>query len=166
MAVLLTPNPPPSRKGPALETKLGNPIDNYQVTEISKFERNQFHNYERRYSGRIEIRSQATPMYNCHGLTFACRRSGIYDSSALNLILQDDAYKEIPPDQVLPGDIILYYGRDGDIEHSGIVVSTPRIDPLRIPLVVSKWGKYHEILHLANECDYNFSLAKYYRITT
>ncbi len=151
-------------KGLLMQTMASSDIPNYQVKEISQFERNQFGAYERKFGTGVEIRSEATPLYNCHGLTFGSRRTGIYDPSVVELILKDDAYVDVPEDRVLPGDIILYIGEDGDIEHSGIVVTTPSKDLLRIPMVVSKWGKYREILHLANKCDYNFSNVRYCRM--
>ena len=76
----------------------------------------------------------------------------------------DDSYTEIQEVGVLPGDVIMYFGPNGDIDHSGIVLSRPADEPLGIPRVMSKWGKYAEVIHWANRCPYEFVGAKYYRI--
>ena len=84
----------------------------------------------------------------------------------------EDCYSEI--DSPIPGDIILYYTDEGDVEHSGIVVSEPVNEPvgiddpnihlIRLPMVVSKWGAWREVLHFANHCPYTFTDVKYYRV--
>ena len=96
-------------------------------------------------------------------MTFASRRTGIFERAVINQILDEDGYVEVSASQVLPGDVIIYFAPDGDTEHSGIVVSAPTID-LGIPQVVSKWGKYSEFVHWANSCPYTFAKARYYRI--
>lgn len=109
------------------------------------------------------VRSGSTALYNCHGLSFACRRTRIVSSAALQLILRDDDYQEVSFKEVREGDVILYIGEDGDIEHSGIVVSEP--DPqFGMPNVVSKWGSGPEFVHAANNCPYDISRARCYRI--
>ena len=107
-------------------------------------------------------RTNPNPIYNCHGLTFASRRTWITDNESLHHIINDDGYKKIDLEQVLPGDIILYFSEDGDIMHSAIVISKPD-NHLKIPQVLSKWGKYKEIIHVANNCPYDFNV-EYYRV--
>jgi hypothetical protein len=81
----------------------------------------------------------------------------------LHKILEHDEYDVVAPEDILPGDIIIYWGQKGDIEHSGIVVD--KGDPmLKIPLIISKWGKFKELIHRANNCPYNYINSKYYRI--
>ena len=148
----------------ALQTRKRWNIPNGQVTEISILELNNAKLLLRRYSTSIlDYRTDPTPIYNCHGLTFASRRTGIYEVSAIHKILDDDEYKRVEIEAVLPGDAILYFDEDGDIEHSGIVVSRPQAT-LKVPQVVSKWGKFQEVIHWASQCPYNYSTAKYYRI--
>jgi hypothetical protein len=78
-------------------------------------------------------------------------------------MLYHDEYEEVAKKDLLMGDIILYYGEKGDIEHSGIVVGIP--DPeFGIPMIVSKWGKFKEKLHMANQCPYNYNTVRYHRI--
>ena len=112
----------------------------------------------------VEIRTSSDPEYNCHGLTFASRRTGIHDPAVLSLILEDDRYREVPLTDVLPGDVILYHNRLGDIEHSGVVASKP--GAIGIPYVFSKWGKFMEVFHLANRCPYTYELPKFYRVVS
>lgn len=103
--------------------------------------------------------------YNCHGLTFASRRTWIHEAQEVRKILSDDEYEKIaPPEVIMPGDIAVYF-KDGDIEHSGIVVG---ISPgeLRVPIILSKWGACHEVVHRVYESEYDSRNVGYYRIKT
>ncbi|MCI0488620.1 MAG: hypothetical protein L0229_18690 [Blastocatellia bacterium] len=147
-----------------VQTCLGNDVSNTQVLTISTYEKNQFQTYDI-YRGKVEFRGNPSPIYNCHGLTFASRRTGIHESKEISKILQDDNYQEIiHPHPVLPGDVVLYFSDDGDVEHSGIVICKPDDTNLNIPVVISKWGKYCEVIHWANVCPYDSSRLRYYRI--
>jgi hypothetical protein len=148
-----------------LDTALGNPINNEQTSEFSAFERAQADALYRRYNKAI-LRSNPDPLYNCHGLTFACRRTGIHDTSEIEKILSDDRYRRVSEEEAKPGDIILYFDDKGEIEHSGIILSAPAEVHLKIPLIVSKWGKFAEFLHFANYGPYSdsFARAQYFRI--
>lgn len=157
-----------SRRLP-LATTEGNDIENEQFVEIiyQDVSRNNqlLEEYGNKVSDAFRRRCQhISPIYNCHGLTFASRRTGIFDNAVLEQILQEDSYVLIPTDQVLPGDVILYYGPGNDIEHSGIVVESPKPVSLNVPLVYSKWGRHLEGVHLANRCPYSFTDARYYRV--
>ena len=160
-AIIIDPNRP---KSLALETCRANAIDNERLYEISPSETNSFRDFDRDYGGNVHRRSNPTPHYNCHGLTFASRRTGIFENEVLQQILRDDGYLEVARDSVLPGDVILYFDEYGGCEHSGIVISRPQADNLYVPWVCSKWGKYAELLHLANDCPYSFANVKYYRV--
>lgn len=85
--------------------------------------------------------------YNCHGLTFACRRTHIEKSAAIQLIITDDEYQEVPESDTLPGDVVLYSLPSGDVSHSGVVVAAPLSSSE--PLVCSKWGGAGEFVHEA-----------------
>jgi hypothetical protein len=150
----------------ALESCAARPIDNERLYEISAYETNLFRQFDADY-GTNERRSDPTPIYNCHGLTFASRRTGIFESSTIGQILNEDGYVEIPQARVLEGDVIMYFDQEsGDFEHSGIVILRPKPENLNVPVVCSKWGKYAEVVHLANNCPYNFGAVKYYRVRT
>src|SRR5689334_256822 len=93
-----------------LDTSAGKPILNQQEQE----------NKQPLASARVEagvkapsfIRATTHPRYNCHGLTFASRRTGIHDDGEINRILKEDGYKPIQAEHVLPGDCILYFNID------------------------------------------------------
>jgi hypothetical protein len=80
--------------------------------------------------------------------------------------LREDGYQRVAAGAVMPGDTILYIDDAGEPEHSGLVVHGPSRNPQHfgIPLIVSKWGAYAELIHWANHCPYNFAGAKYYRV--
>jgi hypothetical protein len=102
--------------------------------------------------------------YNCHGMTFANRRTGIYESSEIYKILTDDNYRQVSIDDTLPGDIALYFDESGDITHSGIVVKEIEAGGyLKIPFIISKMGMLHEVKHSAFICPYDSRNIKYYR---
>jgi len=96
--------------------------------------------------------------YNCHGLTFASRRTWIWKPQEIQKILRDDEYEEVPVQEVLPGDIVIY-DQQGDAEHSGIVMSRGPV-----PIILSKWGTAHEVVHRVNDCPYDSMRITYYRI--
>lgn len=151
----------PQEKQLRLDSSLGNPIDNGQYNEISDYELSQYSKIKT--DNILHRRCEATARYNCHGMTFASRRTGIYESSVVAQVLKEDGYSEISQNKVLPGDVIVYYSDDGDAEHSGVVVSLPD-GTFGIPQVMSKWGKYAEFIHWANQSPYSFAVVKYYRI--
>lgn len=146
-----------------LQTRLGNDIDNAQSFVISTFERSQFSLLDSQYKDIVTFRGNPTGIYNCHGLVFASRRTGIHNPQELFKILTEDGYEQVTVDKVIPGDIVLYFQSDGDIEHSGFVISYP--DPLfKMPLILSKWGKYREAVHYANQGPYDKTNIRYYRV--
>jgi hypothetical protein len=108
--------------------------------------------------------------FNCHGLTFAARRTLIHASSEIQKILVEDGYHNIVWSEVMAGDIAIYrtaVSVGGAIEHSGIVV---RRDPpiggiFPEPFILSKWGVCHEAIHRATDCPYSDGCTiSYYRI--
>jgi len=127
-----------------LQTASRNDIPNTQRSEISAFERNWAADLSARYAPAT-IRTEVSASYNCHGLTFASRRTRIEEFSSLALILKDDKYEEVSRKQALPGDIVIYYDNNGDLTHSGLVVLND--PPLYIPLICSKWGNGPELVH-------------------
>lgn len=97
--------------------------------------------------------------YNCHGLTFAARRTEISDASEVRKILQDDDYDAVNLKDIMPGDIIIYF-KDGDLEHSGVVVDCQSLGPF----ILSKWGGAHEVVHFFSDCPYDASDVRYFRV--
>ncbi|MBN1422401.1 MAG: hypothetical protein JXP34_26735 [Planctomycetes bacterium] len=145
------------------QTRMGWDIPNTQSFDSGLTDQCQLEDQKLKYK-KAEFRTGLIPIFNCHGLTFAARRTAISDTSAVRRILKEDCYTRISPDQVQPGDIILYTSStDGDLEHSGVVIALPDERPL-VPKILSKWGFGAEVLHWANDCPYDFSQAAYYRI--
>jgi hypothetical protein len=102
--------------------------------------------------------------YNCHGLTFGARRAQIIPSTVIRMIIGDDDYRAVQKKEAMAGDIILYIGENGDIEHSGIVLTTPNPDLLFTFKVLSKWGDAHEVIHDVGDCPYDATQIEFYRI--
>lgn len=108
------------------------------------------------------LNTAPTSAYNCHGLTLASKRTGIYDTSVIERILSDE-YLEVKSSDVIVGDIVIYYeSTSNDITHSAIVVEVPGILP-KIPRVLSKIKYYKEIVHYVNNSAYG-SNYRFYRI--
>jgi hypothetical protein len=129
-----------------LQTARGTDIENEQGVEISTFERNWMATLAHDHPQAV-LRTSESATYNCHGMTFASRRTQIWSAPAVRLILVEDSYTEITDvHDVLPGDVVVYYGDDGDPSHSGNVVENA--PPLFVPRIVSKWGKGPELVHL------------------
>jgi len=146
-----------------LDSAIGNHIQNRQVPTISFFERNFSDGLLKEYQN-VTPRSPLCPVYNCHGLTFGSRRTWIDRSPEVFKILTEDSYQDISDNSIYEGDIIIYYGPDNDIEHSGIVVSRPSSKNNHVPIIVSKWGKGQEMIHKFHECPYYLHNIRYYRI--
>jgi hypothetical protein len=153
----------------ALQTSKGNDISNAQDLEIPAHRREQAEALIREQLGldftQVTRRRQATATYNCHGMTFACRRTGIYDLTAVRLVLSDDGYGEIRDRDLLPGDIALYFGAEPDeLIHSGIVVAVERIGKVAVPTILSKWGVAGEYTHSPRRCPYQDAKSiRFYR---
>src|SRR5436309_365990 len=106
----------------ALQTRAGNDIENRQYPEYTSHERWQQEGLLK--TGHMlavsaaSLRCGASNIYNCHGMTFACRRTGIHEQKVVELILRDDGFKAKPAKEARPGDVVLYF--EGDtLAHSG-----------------------------------------------
>lgn len=147
----------------ALATRRGREIPNEQVPDLSPFKAEALVSMHKRDYGFAEMRRRHTGQYNCHGLTFANRRTGIYDPSIVGLILQEDGYREIGISEVQAGDIAVYY--DGEeIEHTGIVIDVVNVEGIlarRVPRLMSKWGSAAEYIHMVTEGPYSQCQIRY-----
>ncbi len=132
-----------------LETSKGSGVNNWQGREIASCQLNWSRELPKQFPNAIP-RTEPSPSYNCHGLVFACRRASIENRAAINLILKDDEYVEIPMSNVLPGDIVIYYSPQGDPNHSGIILEYS--DRLIVPIIFSKWGCAGEYIHALRDC--------------
>lgn len=116
--------------------------------------------HEKEYQDAIHRPVGPCRTFNCHGLTFASRRTWIDKPTEVQKILDDDDYELVPKTGVKPGDIAIYT-LNGEICHSGIVVE---VVPMKGPRVLSKWALLHEVIHFQWECPYNEAAITYRRI--
>lgn len=148
-----------------LQTSLGNDIDNYQIEELSQYEINSFADFGQvRWMG-CKFKGQPTPKYNCHGFTFASRRTNIDKTSELRKILKEDNYIAVNDGDIMIGDIVLYVDNSGsgDVKHTGMVVRSDLYEVVPFILVLSKWGKYKEVIHPVHNCGYDNYILEYWR---
>jgi hypothetical protein len=117
--------------------------------------------YQKQYPKALHRPVGPSRIYNCHGLSFASRRTWIWSSTEIAMVLVDDEYIKVDRKEVLPGDVVVYSTR-GDAEHSGLVVSVDNLGPR----ILSKWGACHEVVHRLNECPYDSTEIVFYRIKT
>jgi hypothetical protein len=151
----------------ALQTRRGNDIANVQDLEVPRHRREATESLIRQQLGldftQVTSRRESTATYNCHGMTFASRRTGIYEVAAVELIMTDDGYREIDAQQAMPGDVVLYFEPEG-LAHSGLVVAVDRLGAATVPIVLSKWGIAGEYVHTVWRCPYpRASETRYYR---
>jgi hypothetical protein len=149
-----------------LQTSERNDISNEQHRTLIYGELLQSDQIEKDYP-LARFKGQVTPIYNCHGLTFASRRTWIYASQEIEKILRDDKYIEIKEEKaVLPGDVVAYY-EDTEIVHTGIVVQVdlPQVEHDLIKIMIwSKWGKCKEAIHHVNYSPYINTIKRYWRM--
>ncbi len=139
-----------------LQTRLGRPIENAQTAEPDEQDIRIFQlilaNHE------WMLRKRPCGIYNCFGLIWAARRTGIYDLKGVETILQDDGYRILSAgEKPLYGDIALYFfpPPGAEIWHAGLVCELREFVKLEIspvPWVLSKLGPvYGEVLHKAED---------------
>lgn len=139
-----------SKRSLALQTRCANDILNEYNPEIPDAGcLTQLEILKKKYPRCVPRTHVPTFAYNCHGLTFASRRTQIWSSADIAHIIQEDGYRKIEDKDILAGDVIVYQSQDtGEIEHSGIVIEKAK--SLSGPLILSKWGVCHEVTPLLN----------------
>lgn len=147
-----------------VQTRKGTCIDNIQYHAIAHYQEREFDELETKYRHNpgVTFKGSVAAHYNCHGMVFASSRTTITDSGQVSIILADDGYEEIDISYVMPGDIVLYMKDDYSIDHSGIVLTTSDND-LKIPKIISKWGRYKVAIHYVNQGPYD-STPRYFRL--
>jgi hypothetical protein len=144
-----------------LETARRRGVDNHQDSEITEPHRRWFKALPKLHPN-AKPRTGPSPLFNCHGLTFASRRTKILDRHSVDRILFDDEWKEIDMHDVLPGDIVIYFDEEGDANHSGIVVEY--VVANLVPKICSKWGSAGEFVHqLGDVPSFYGPIQKFYR---
>ncbi len=138
----------------ALQTSIGRDIDNWQIHEIQNCEIKSNNDFSQ-YIGTT-FKGGITAIYNCHGFTFASRRTNL-GPEVIRDILTDDKYVEVDLAQAMVGDVVLYISGDnkGDIEHTGVISWIDTVSNPKAIWVHSKWGKFKEATHVLYNCPYN-----------
>jgi hypothetical protein len=97
--------------------------------------------------------TRPTGRYNCHGLTFACRRTNVDGPTHpvdIEELMRHDAFVQVTRPQT--GDVVVYRNLRGNIEHTGLV---SRIEELGSVIYVwSAWGCLGEFEHPERACPY------------
>ncbi|HEY0982375.1 hypothetical protein [Schlesneria sp.] len=167
MGRILLPGGNASEVKISLETRKGNSIDNGQAHELTYLDWFAAGNLPSKYPNAKFV-NQPCPIYNCHGLTFASRRTQITpDKIQFTKILDEDDYARIDKQDARTGDIILYLeSGDYSIEHSGIVIAVTQMEmsTMNIPVIWSKWGKSHEVVHNYYDCPYDSTNVEFFRL--
>jgi len=144
-----------------IQTRIGSPISNVQEHDLPPRYLKLAEELDKKYHEPFVLFvNNPSPYYNCHGLTFGSRRSAISDPQEILKILEEDDYTLVEDKDVQKGDIIVYFGNDGDAEHSGLVIGERN----GLPLILSKWGYGKEAVHTFSMCPYDSSTVRYYRI--
>src|SRR5438309_3982717 len=101
---------------------LDNP--NYQEHSIMDYGSTEarWDRHKKQFPSATARTKKPTGVYNCHGFIFGAGRTGIDDPQDVRMILNDDGYVRIDAARSLEGDVVLYVGEDGDVEHSAILV--------------------------------------------
>lgn len=95
--------------------------------------------------------------YNCMGMVFANRRTWI-DTDHLQLILQEDNYRQTNVEDLQPGDVVVYRDELGYVKHVGLV-SSIEVDLANLTederkvTVLSQWGADGEYFHPVDEVN-------------
>jgi len=148
-----------------LSTRLGLDIPNEQVLDVDPSQEARLRNALQKKFKQVAIeRRPPSGVYNCHGLTFANRRTAIHDASYVPRILNDDGYQKIKLSDVLPGDLVVYYEAN-EPTHSGVVLRVIEGKPegvIRSPEIMSKWGAAGEYVHRFNEGPYSDSAPTFW----
>ena len=144
-----------------LQTSKRRGIDNFQDADTPELHRKWFKALSRLHPNAIQ-RTEPSALFNCHGLTFASRRTKVLDSRNISRVITDDCWNEIDLQKILPGDIVIYYDDSGDANHSGIIVQYS--SETLVPLVCSKWGYAGEYLHRVNDVPQFYGpIMKFFR---
>ncbi|MCW3109625.1 MAG: hypothetical protein JWQ09_4131 [Segetibacter sp.] len=152
----------PEKNSIALQTRKCTNIANSQITNIAEAEiALEMSKFREQFLGITLRPNTISGIYNCHGMTFASRRTGIdiIDWS----VIKEDNYERLENNNILAGDLVLYISDSGEIEHSGMVLSNIKDNPLSSLFVLSKWGSGSEVIHSLYNCPYNKSQIRFYR---
>jgi len=148
-----------------LYTRRRREIPNAQDQDLPRLARQRVVDGYRKKYPLVRLRRPPCGQYNCHGLTFANRRTGIHDPDAVSTILADDGFREIRLSDVQCGDLVVYLD-GGEISHTGVVLEVkegvPADSMLRAVKIISKWGNAAEYVHMATDGPYSGHVVTYW----
>jgi len=133
-----------------LATRTGRAVPNVQDLDLPPHRVRLYLDASKRRFPRAELRRLPTGCYNCHGLTFASRRTQILDPSVVEDILKDDGYRRIRFRGVMQGDLAVYYDRR-EIAHTGVIVAVERDERILGGGAV-KESRRNKLKHLSLAC--------------
>lgn len=119
---------------------------------------------------RVRRLGPPTGRYNCHGLVFASRRTGIPPASMPasiepEVLLKRDLYGRVAPPYRI-GDVVAYRALGGEIEHTGLICRVESIGAEQFLFVWSMWGCLGEFEHPVMVCPYATSSIEFWRLGT
>jgi len=135
-----------------LYTQGGKYIENELWVCELPFEQHEIYQIERRKHKNWEHRRGPWGSYNCFGLLFASRRTGIYDDAAVMAVLLEE-YRPVDParykDDIFVGDVVIWRAKsDQTLAHGGVVVKVERGGLIPRMRVLSKWNRsFGEDIH-------------------
>ena len=135
-----------------LDTRTGQPIENEIAAPPTQQSLAREQILAIKFGANWEKRIGPCGIYNCAGLTWASRRTAIYEDAEWDKIYQDDDYRELKGSELpMPGDLAIYSQSDVGYLHVGQVLSLePVLLPAGelIPKILSKWdGASGEYIH-------------------
>ena len=147
-----------------LQTSYKTPINNHQSTVLLKANESLYRQLEEKFNSKFLC--SPNPIYNCHGMTFASRRTGIYKDADILKILEDEYVHIKSIFEVRTGDIIIYFSsNESEILHSGVVTYVVKNDSFPEIKILSKARQCGEIMHKPDEVPDDIKgIIKYYRI--
>lgn len=131
-----------------LQTRLGNPVENEIGPGLTPVALRWFEKLYSQHKVGWRYRKPCTAGYNCAGLVWANRRTGVYETPEVHKILADDGYRKTEHPDV--DDVAVYWDDRGQMRHVARVVEVRRVSGTETtqPWVVSKWNDWGgEILH-------------------
>lgn len=143
-----------------LQTSKGSRIRNERRLAVDPYSRAELAEVVRQHRG-WEVRRPVCPTYNCAGMVWASRRTGIYQLPDYQLIRNDDGYRDTSMVDLQAGDLAVYRsGLSGDINHVGVILQLRPTNPTElwldkfhprqdhVPYVLSKLGDSgDEVMH-------------------
>jgi len=139
-----------------LYTRIGREIPNVHLLELHPQTARRVVEGHRKTYPTARLRRPPAGHYNCHGLTFANRRTCIPDPESVLSILEDDGYRKVKRPEVCLGDVAVYY-EEGKVSHTGVIVQVERLEGLIGGMsiwIMSKWGQAAEYIHSFNDGPY------------